>query len=206
MFNVTPEYVAWWSMRQRCNNPKREDYYLYGGRGITVCARWNKFKDFLADMGPKPTRQHSLDRQNNHKGYGPENCRWATPKQQNRNRRNTVWLIHKGVKRPLGEWAELLGTTTGVLRNRIKIYGWSVSRALETPVVYDPGASSRGRGKIISHEGKSMTLAQWAEHLGLAELVIRKRLYRGLSLDRALSPLKFRNGYDTDGEWWRRKA
>ncbi len=81
-------YQAWASMKQRCNNPNHMSYENYGGRGITVCDKWNlSYKDFLADMGYRPTTTHSLDRINNNGNYTPENCRWATLEQQRENKR-----------------------------------------------------------------------------------------------------------------------
>ena len=81
------EYATWNSMRQRCSNPKVRNYANYGGRGITVHPRWDSFENFLADMGKKPAAGMSLDRINNELGYFPENCRWTTHSEQNRNRR-----------------------------------------------------------------------------------------------------------------------
>jgi hypothetical protein len=80
----TSEYKTWDSMRHRCRHKARADY---GGRGIMVCKRWDSFENFLADMGRRPSKQHSLDRINNDGNYEPDNCRWATKKQQAENRR-----------------------------------------------------------------------------------------------------------------------
>lgn len=74
-------------MRERCCKPTHPSYASYGGRGITVCARWDESENFLADMGPRPTPQHSLERLDNNKGYSPDNCVWADKKQQRRNQR-----------------------------------------------------------------------------------------------------------------------
>lgn len=82
----TPEYRTWRSMRNRCMNPADRTFKDYGGRGITVCERWAIFDNFLADMGSRPAGR-SLDRVNNDEGYTPDNCRWATPKEQANNRR-----------------------------------------------------------------------------------------------------------------------
>ena len=84
----TVEYRAWLAMRVRCNNQNSKDYPRYGGRGISVCPRWDSFENFLADMGPRP-KGMSLDRFPDKNGnYEPGNCRWATPKQQGRNSRS----------------------------------------------------------------------------------------------------------------------
>lgn len=84
----TPEYEVWRAMKQRCLNPSQPYYPYYGGRGITICKRWlDSFENFIADMGPRPTSKHSIDRKNNNLGYSPDNCRWATASQQNANKR-----------------------------------------------------------------------------------------------------------------------
>lgn len=82
-----PEYNAWMAMRSRCLCPTNDAFESYGGRGISVCERWDKFENFLADMGKRPSSKLSLDRINNDLGYGPHNCRWADRLTQNNNRR-----------------------------------------------------------------------------------------------------------------------
>lgn len=82
------EYRSWVEMRRRCTNPNSIGFKYYGGRGISVCSRWDEYANFLADMGPKPSPKHSIDRYPNKDGnYEPGNCRWATPTEQARNRK-----------------------------------------------------------------------------------------------------------------------
>lgn len=85
-----PIYLNWQTMIQRRENANNPHYHRYGGRGITVCDRWKSFEHFYADMGDPPTRKHSLDRQDNERGYSPDNCRWATARQQLLNTRRSI--------------------------------------------------------------------------------------------------------------------
>lgn len=107
---VTAELNTWYLMRRRCTDEFAVDYSLYGGRGIKVCQAWlDDFSVFYADMGPRPSRSHSLERKNNEGDYCPENCVWATPSQQSRNKRNTCWVAWEGAVVSLAEAAEKAG-------------------------------------------------------------------------------------------------
>lgn len=83
---LTPTYSSWGSMRTRCLNPKNISYKYYGGKGIKITKRWSKFENFLEDMGPRPSIQHSLERNNNKKSYRKNNCCWILKREQPRHR------------------------------------------------------------------------------------------------------------------------
>lgn len=129
-----PEYRAWQEMRQRCKNPNHKFYKNYGGRGVQVCERWNDFQNFLDDVGFKPSNKYSIDRINNDGNYSPENCRWTNSKQQARNRSNNVLYTYKGQSFTIPEWAEKFNINKSTLHSRINKHGWSIQKALETPV------------------------------------------------------------------------
>lgn len=106
--STTPEYGAWKRMRHRCENPDHPRYADWGGRGIRVCDRWQDFANFLADMGPRPPGM-SLDRwPDNNGNYEPGNCRWATPVEQVRNRRNAIDVTMEGITMGLKDWCRSL--------------------------------------------------------------------------------------------------
>jgi hypothetical protein len=130
----SPEYIAWSGMKERCLNPNASAYEYYGQRGIKICDRWiNSFENFLADMGVKPSTRHSLDRfPNNENGnYEPENCRWATKKQQANNVRDNIVVEYKGEFKTLSEWRDELGFNYGTVSSRLR-NGYSVEVAFET--------------------------------------------------------------------------
>lgn len=129
----SPEYGSWRAMKERCQNPKATKYPTYGGRGITICERWQRFDNFFADMGPKPTPFHTLERINNGGNYEPGNCRWASNDEQAINRRNNHRIEIDGVTRTIAEWRRHLGISKSTYDARIRL-GWSIKDALATPV------------------------------------------------------------------------
>lgn len=134
-------YKAWCSMIERCSNPNNPRYRAYGGRGIEVCKEWLKFENFYADMGNRPSGC-SLDRINVNGNYEASNCRWATYKQQNRNRRNNKLIEFNGEVKCLSEWAECVGIKTHTLLFRLNA-GWSIDSALTIPVRQRAGSGMR---------------------------------------------------------------
>lgn len=119
----------WMSMRERCYSKTNYQYFRYGGRGIKVCDRWQVFINFYADMGECPEGM-TLDRIDVNGDYSPENCRWATMKEQCRNRRTNKLITFKGQTKPLAMWAEELGIKQTTLQMRLSKYKWPIERAL----------------------------------------------------------------------------
>lgn len=146
----TRTYHSWRSMMMRCYYDKCDGYKYWGGRGISVCGAWHDFSNFLADMGEKP-HGTTLDRINNDGDYTPKNCRWATPSEQSRNRRNAVYLEAKGDRLTIAEWAKRLGVDQHVIQKRLK-RGWPADQAVSVPSRTYPG----GRGE----RGKASTYAR----------------------------------------------
>lgn len=125
----TVEYEAWRSMRKRCFNTNGKRYKDYGGRGITVCERWNVFDNFLLDMGPRPSKKHSLDRIDNDGPYSPENCRWATMAEQSTNKSTNRYVTRGGVTKTLSQWAKVYGLKVSMLYSLMDA-GYSLDAAL----------------------------------------------------------------------------
>ncbi len=129
-----PGFRSWQLMKQRCYNQNDEHYPNYGGRGITVCERWcESFPNFLADMGCRPSPRHTIDRfPDNDGNYEPGNCRWATAKEQGRNRRDNTLITLGGQTQPLIVWAETDNIPSRTILWRLN-HGWSIENALRTP-------------------------------------------------------------------------
>lgn len=127
----TKLYRVWSGMKQRCSDPNSPSWQYYGAKGIQV--KWNSFEEFLADMGPSFKPGLTIDRLNNSKHYCKENCRWATPAQQNLNYSRNRRLTLNGVTKTMKEWAQEITIPYGTLQARLKM-GWSDSDALTTPV------------------------------------------------------------------------
>lgn len=120
----TVEWVCWRSIKERCENIRSKSYPSYGGRGIRVCSRWSRsFEAFYADMGPKPSPKHSIDRRDNERGYEPGNCRWATKLEQCNNTRRNRLLTHGSETDTMAQWARRLGVDYGLLKRRLKTHG-----------------------------------------------------------------------------------
>lgn len=133
---MSPEYVSWVCLKQRCTNPKHPAFHNYGGKGVRICEQWagpEGFPRFLRDMGRKPTPGHTLDRIDSDGHYEPGNCRWSNWTEQGRNRRTNRVLTVGGETLCIAEWSERTGITQSNISNRLRD-GWSADEAVTTPV------------------------------------------------------------------------
>ncbi len=152
------EYQIWADMIARCQNSRHRSFKNYGGRGVSICTRWiRSFAAFFADMGPRPSPEHSLDRKDNDGNYEPSNCRWATRREQQSNRRGCNRVTWNGKTQTLYAWARELGMAPSTLRGRLRL-GWPISDVLFRP--------SKKEGKPVPrrcHMCRKVFLAAWCE-------------------------------------------
>lgn len=157
------EYNAWAAMKQRCQYKGNKEFKNYGGRGIRICQAWRKsFAQFLADMGPKPSPQHSLERIDVNGDYEPGNCIWATTAQQSRNRRNNRWITINGVSMILRDWAREKGIHVDTIRDRVRL-GLSIEEAIVRPK--SPGTRVDGKPHALPRPYKRKARSM-ATHTG----------------------------------------
>jgi len=130
-----PEYGAWANAKNRCSNSRHAQYRYYGGRGISMSKEWEEsFPRFFKDMGPKPSNKHTIERIDNNKGYFKENCKWATFKEQSRNRRGLHLIRFKGMEKCLTDWCLELNLYLPTIERRINKHNWCVTRVFLTPI------------------------------------------------------------------------
>jgi len=168
-----PEYIVWNNMHQRCFNPDNPRWPHYGGRGISVCDRWQSFSAFLADMGRRPGKEYQIERKDNNSGYSPDNCIWATSHKQTRNTRRNLFLSFAGRTMCLTDWASEMSLRPGCIRKRLAL-GWPIGDALTLPAKQAGphweqsklkiGAAHRGRQLTIRHRAKLR--ASWLRRKG----------------------------------------
>lgn len=163
-------------MLNRCLSPQCAAFHFYGARGISVCKRWMNFDNFLEDMGSKPFQKATIERKDSNGGYCPENCRWATQKEQARNTRANRVLTLNGQSKCLAAWAEDLGVPASRVWIRKKL-GWSDEDALLIP----------RDEKILEFNNQRKPMRTWAKELGIGYRTIWFRLNKGWSIEKALT-------------------
>ena len=169
----TPEHKIWCGINYRCTNPNSTRFENWGGRGIAVCREWaESFTAFYADMGPRPSPKHSIDRIDNELGYFKANCRWATAKEQGQNqraRKNAIILSFEGETKPLKDWAEQYGICTSTIVRRI-------NHGVPLDLVFK---SKAGLWTRIELGGEVYTLTGLSRKLGIGKKPLARRLRNG---------------------------
>lgn len=156
----TPMNRLWAGMLARCRNPRARGYHRYGGRGIKVCERWLKFENFLADVGPRPSKEHSLGRRDNDGDYEPSNVRWETRDEQANTRSTCKFITYGGKTMTLAHWAREIRVKPSTLGSRLH-KGMTEEEALtysksSNPYTPEPRVSLRGKRRVqlfLDHDG-----------------------------------------------------
>lgn len=172
-------YSSWVEMKRRCLNPQARNFHNYGGRGITVCDRWqgeNGYNNFIQDMGPRPEGT-SIDRINNDLGYFPANCRWATPEEQALNKRTNHRLTYNGESLTIKEWSDKLGIPITTIAKRITS-GFPIEDVLSKTKL-DNKLEDYADRKLM-YKGKVKTVKEWVDHFGLNYNTVKSRMVRGV--------------------------
>jgi hypothetical protein len=182
------EYTSWYEAWRRCTEPDHPSFKSYGARGISVCRRWKKFENFYADMGPKPTPKHMIDRIDSNGNYEPSNCRWATRKENMANRRVTVRITQDGITKTAKDWCGELNIPYFTAVDRIK-RGYTVDEILHQGSLR--ALKSRERSRMdapVEFNGTTKRLSEWCRELGISFERTYRRRRRGLSTEEILSP------------------
>lgn len=145
-------YYTWSTMMARCYNPKNKKFHRYGGRGINVCSEWHSMENFHRDMRDPPSKDYTLGRIDNDKGYSPYNCRWETHEQQANNRSTNKLLTYMGETKTMAQWAKKYNLNPKEVFRRLKL-GWPIENVLLTPV-------KKQRRKQCNEDFKSVDFPQ----------------------------------------------
>lgn len=189
----SPEYKAWSNMHSRTRNTKLREYKYYGGKGIKVCERWKTFKSFYLDMGDKPTSKHTLERIDINKDYSPENCKWATWEEQQKNTSRSRKITLNGKTQILNDWCKELDVPLATIMWRVQ-NGMSYEDALakkynklkRTAKHIEPN-----KERIIECFGRKMLVTDWAIELNCSINTLNARLRRGWSSEKVITtPIK----------------
>jgi len=177
-------YKIWSNMKQRCSNKNNQDYKYYQGKGIAYCDDWEKFENFEKwAMNNGYGDNLTLDRINGDLGYSPENCRWISLEEQQRNKSNNYLVTYDGKTQTLSEWAREYGLPRETLRSRIEKLGYSFEEAIKKKY------KSQRNNVIVSYNGRSFTQAEFAREIGVTPQCICQRLKRGFTPENIVSIL-----------------
>lgn len=157
---LTKEYIVWRGIRERCLGKYNKRYNDYGGRGIKICNRWKySFLNFLKDMGKCP-EGYTIERIDNNGNYEPNNCKWATRKEQGQNKRNNIILEYNGVKKTLQYWSDYLNIDAGTIK-----YHVNKNKSMKWIINYFKNIGKRRT--FINFRGKIQSISDWSRELGI---------------------------------------
>lgn len=172
-------YILYKGIKERCQNPKNSSYKWYGAKGIGICKEWNedflKFEEWMLNNGydeTLPRGVQTIDRIDFNGDYSPENCRIITIAEQQRNKEDNVFYEFNGEKHLLCEWSEILGIEYSILKSRVGDYGWTIAEAVSNPKF----SKVKLERITISYNGKTKSIKEWANELGIKENTIRGRM------------------------------
>ena len=179
----TREHAIWRGIIQRCTNPNNTAFQYYGGRGIAVCDRWlNSFEAFYSDMGPRPSSDYSVERRDGTRGYGPDNCYWATAQQQSENRSNNWQVEVEGVMMTSVAAAKAVGIKSSTLSKRLR------QGVPESELLKKERLDGKSPATYFEHEGRSLSAQAWAKEKGISARTVSDRIFKqGMSIAEALS-------------------
>lgn len=175
----TPEYNSWRGMIERCENPRHRGYANYGKKGIRVCRRWRlSFLAFLEDMGLRPGPGYSIERERCSCGYCKSNCRWATKKEQARNKSNNRRITAFGRTQALAAWAEETGMNRGTILSRLDRDGLEPEEALSRET-----GMPRKNTRWLECAGRWQSVTAWAKEMGMSRAAIMYRVAAGIPIN-----------------------
>jgi hypothetical protein len=179
-------------MVQRCCNPNNKNFKEYGARGITVCEAWKSnpltFYIWAEENGYQ--EDLTIERIDNDGNYEPDNCRWATRKEQSTNKNDNHFLIFNGISKTISQWSEETGIPAYCIRDRLT-REWSIEKILTSRV--EDKHINRKNNHFLTLKGETKTITQWENQYGFSHGTIRGRINRGNSVIEALNPQKRHN-------------
>jgi hypothetical protein len=188
---ITKEYRAWVHIKSRCYNPKVPSYAYYGAKGVAMHPEWKEsFEAFLSYIGHAPSKEHSVDRIDNSKGYEPGNVRWATRSEQANNKTTNAMYTINGVTKTLAMWCAEYGMDWDLVWSRINAHGFDVERALTEPK-RNHNKFCGEKGERIGYrdymfKGKVQNLKQWADEYKVSHKALQQKIKRGWHMESAL--------------------
>lgn len=200
-------YVLFMGIRQRCNNKSHVSYKYYGGRGISVCKEWESdfetFKKWAIENGydySLPRGTQTLDRIDVNKGYSPDNCRWVTIQEQQRNKRNTRLFEYNGEYHTVREWCDILNVDYKFIRHRVFQYGLTIKEAVETPLYM----RNSDKFAYVEYNGERKSIFKISKETGISHNVLLSHHRKGEKIEEIIKKYKENGGsakrYEYDGK------